>query len=79
MDILDDFENLPDESGIWEKDPFEIYEYISKEQETELMSLIMKCLGRRMPTNEYYKRISKFWRDIGEDEFADELLLKIEN
>jgi len=79
MDILDDFENLPTESSNWEKDPFEIYEYISKEQQTELMSLIMKCLGRRMPANEYYKKISKFWRDIGEDEFADELLFKIES
>tara|TARA_R100000995_G_scaffold83043_1_gene58069 strand:- start:1815 stop:2054 length:240 start_codon:yes stop_codon:yes gene_type:complete len=79
MDILDDFENLPTESSNWKKDPFEIYEYISEEQQTELMSLIMKCLGRRMPTNQYYKKISKFWRDIGEDEFADELLLKIEN
>ena len=60
MDILDDF---PKEEQIMEED--QVREYLQ----------IMKSLNSGViRLDDYYRRLAEFWRNVGEDSYAEEAL-----
>lgn len=82
MDILDDFK----ESTNWNYfkdadnyDPLGKHEYLTVEERAELSRLVGMRMNRSINLNEYYTKLSEFWEKSGEEEFAKEVLLKIDN
>lgn len=79
MDILDEPKKNIEYNFFKKKDPFEIYEYLSREDEIKLIDIIKKQTLHKISLNEYYKNIADFWKSVDEEEFAEEVLLKINN
>ena len=46
---------------------------LSLEHQKELMSLIYSCFMKVISVQDYYRKLSDFWKRVGEPEFADEI------
>ena len=77
MDILDEPKKTTEYNLFKKEDPFEIHEYLSKEDESILINIIKEHITNKTPLDEYYRKISDFWKSVGEEEFAEEILLRV--
>jgi len=84
MDIMDKFEgNRNNDSVKWnyfKNDPIvPESEQLTGEERKELTRLVGLCMNQVVSTNEYYRRLAEFWRNVGEDSYAEEALLRMED
>ena len=79
MDILDDFKKEPKVEYYKYKNPVAEKDALPEDQRKRLTHLVGQRMGRIITLNEYYKRLSTFWMDNGEEEFANEILLKVKH
>tara|TARA_R100001510_G_scaffold28169_1_gene24881 strand:- start:2123 stop:2383 length:261 start_codon:yes stop_codon:yes gene_type:complete len=49
-------------------------EQLKDDERKELTRLVGMCMNRVVSTNEYYRRLAEFWRNVGEDSYAEEAL-----
>jgi|TARA_R100001530_G_scaffold122284_1_gene89884 hypothetical protein len=77
MDILDEPKKTTEYNLFKKEDPFEIHEYLSKEDESRLINIIKRHILDKTTLNEYYRKISDFWKSVDEEEFAEEILLRV--
>ena len=82
MDILDDFSEgrksikwnyFSDDTIVPDS------EQLTGDERKELTKLVGMCMNRVVSTNEYYRRLAEFWRKIGEDSYAEEALLRMDD
>ena len=80
MDIMDDFSEgrksikwnyFSDDTIVPDS------EQLKSEERKELTRLVGLCMNRVVSTNEYYRRLAEFWRNAGEDSYAEEALLRM--
>ena len=84
MDIMDDFSgNKSNDSTKWnyfKNDPIvPESEQLTSEERKELTKSVGLCMNRVVSTNEYYRRLAEFWRNAGEDSYAEEALLRMDD
>jgi len=79
MDILDEHKKDTSYSLFKEYDPFEKLDYLSKKDEVRLMNLIKQRTLKQVSLNQYYKNLAEFWSSVGEEDWAEEILLKVSN
>ena len=77
MDILDEPKKTTEYNLFKKEDPFEKHEYLSKEDESRLINIIKGHITNKPPLNDYYRKISDFWKSVDEEEFAEEILLRV--
>ena len=82
MDIMDDFSEgrksikwnyFSDDTIVPDS------EQLTSEERKELTKLVGLCMNQVVSTNEYYRRLAEFWRNVGEDSYAEEALLRMED
>ena len=82
MDIMDDFSEgrksikwnyFSDDTIVPDS------EQLTSEERKEITRLVGLCMNRVVSTNEYYRRLAEFWRKIGEDSYAEEALLRMDD
>ncbi len=82
MDIMDDFSEgrksikwnyFSDDTIVPDS------EQLTSEERKEITRLVGLCMNRVVSTNEYYRRLAEFWRNIGEDSYAEEALLRMDD
>ena len=79
MDILDEPKKTT-EYNLFKKDaPFEIHEYLTEKERKDLVKLVTLRMRKYISLNEYYMKLSDFWKESGDEEFAYEILLKIKD
>ena len=73
MDILDSSNSTPFyKNSVAEYDPFEIHEYLTEKERRDLVKLVTLRMRK-------YISLSEFWKESGDEEFANEILLKIKD
>ena len=82
MDIMDDFSEgrksikwnyFSDDTIVPDS------EQLTSEERKEITRLVGLCMNRVVSTNEYYRRLAEFWRNVGEDSYAEEALLRMDD
>ena len=82
MDIMDDFSEgrksikwnyFSDDTIVPDS------EQLTSEERKEITRLVGLCMNRVVSTNEYYRRLAEFWRNAGEDSYAEEALLRMDD
>ena len=82
MDIMDDFsEGRKSIKWNYFSDDTIVpdIEQLKSEERKELTRLVGLCMNRVVSTNEYYRRLAEFWRNAGEDSYAEEALLRMDD
>ena len=79
MDILDDFKKEPKVEYYKYKSPVAEKDALPEDQRKRLTNLVGLCMNKYITVNDYYIELSKFWKDNGEEEFAEEILLKVKH
>jgi len=80
MDILDSSNSAPFyKNSVAEYDPFEIHEYLTEKERRDLVKLVTLRMRKYISLKEYYIKLSEFWKESGDEEFANEILLKIKD
>ena len=80
MDILDSPNSVPFyKNSVEEYDRFEEHEYLTEKERKDLVKLVTLRIRKYISLNEYYMKLSEFWKESGDEEFANEILLKIKD
>ena len=59
-------------------DKFDPEEYLKVHEQEELVKIMNERFSRSIDSNEYFQKLSEFWKSIGEDNYAKEALFEID-
>ena len=61
-----------------ERTEFNPEDYLKPHEQDKLVKLMNERFTRMIDNNEYFQKLSEFWKSIGEDNYAKEALFEID-
>ena len=61
-----------------DRDKFDPEEYLKTHEQEELVKIMNERFLNSIGNDEYFQKLSEFWKSIGEDNYAKEALFEID-
>jgi|TARA_R110000823_G_scaffold223455_2_gene351569 hypothetical protein len=82
MDILDDFKESTNWNYFKDADNYDLlgkHEYLTDKERKDLSRLVGLRMNKTISLNEYYIKLSDFWKESGDEEFSNKILLRVKH